>query len=149
MKIVYVENSELAERMYRFRYEMYVQELQWFRSEDYPEGIVRDDFDDYSYNYAAINDQGEIEGCMRVTPDNPKGFMLERCHSLNGLRKGSHLAEFCRFVVSPRYYGRHLGPLLMKAGYQCAVQHGISHIVLSSRIELKDYYEKLGFRQVG
>ena len=61
MKIVYVDNPELAERMFRFRYEMYVQELQWFRSEDYPEGVVRDDFDDYSYNYAAINDQGEIE----------------------------------------------------------------------------------------
>ena len=149
MKIVYVDNLELAERMFRFRYEMYVQELQWFRSEDYPEGMVRDDFDDYSYNYAAINDQGEIEGCMRVTPDNPKGFMLERCYSLNGLRKGSHPAEFCRFVVSRRNYGRHLGPLLMKAGYQCAVQYGITHIVLSTRIELKDYYEKLGFRQVG
>jgi len=153
MKIVYVDNPELAERMYRFRYEMYVQELQWFRSEDYPEGMVRDDFDDHSYNYAAINHHGEIEGCIRITPDSPKGFMLERCHSLNGLRnglrKGSHLAEFCRFVVSPRYYGRHLGPLLMKAGYQCAVQHGITHIVLSTRIELKEFYEKLGFNQVG
>ncbi len=37
----------------------------------------------------------------------------------------------------------------MKAGYQCAVQNGITHIVLSTRIELKVYYEKLGFRQVG
>ncbi len=149
MKIVYVNNSELVERMYRFRYEMYVQELQWFKSEDYPEGVVRDKFDDYSHNYVAINHQGEVEGCIRVTPDSSEGFMLERCHSLNGLRKGNHLAEFCRFVVSPRYYSRHLGPFLMKAGYQCAVQHGISHIVLSTRIELKDYYEKLGFKQVG
>ena len=149
MKIVYVDNPELAERMYRFRYEMYVQELQWFRREDYPKGVVRDHFDDYSHNYAAINNHGEIEGCIRVTPDSSEGFMLERCHSLNGLRKGRILAEFCRFVVSPRYYSRHLGPLLMKAGYQCAVQQGITHIVLSTRIELKDYYEKLGFNQVG
>ena len=149
MKIVYVDNSELAEKMFRFRYDMYVQNLQWFKREDYPEGVVRDNFDDCSHNYVAINNQGGIEGSIRVTPDSPKGFMLERCHSLNGLRKGRHLAEFCRFVVSQRHYGRYLGPLLMKAGYQCVVQHGITHIVLSTRIGLKDYYEKLGFRQVG
>ena len=149
VKIVYVDNSELAERLFRFRYEMYVQELQWFKSEDYPDGVVRDKFDDYSHNYVVINHQGEVEGCIRVTPDSPKGFMLERSHSLNGLRKGRSLAEFCRFVVSQRHYGRHLGPLLMKAGYQCVVQYGITHIVLSTRIGLKDYYEKLGFIQVG
>ena len=149
MKIIYVNNPELAERLFRFRYEMYVKELQWFKREDYPEGVVRDNFDDYSHNYVAINNQGEIEGSIRVNPDGPDGLMLETCHSLNGLRKGRSLAEFNRFVVSQRYYGKSLGPLLMKAVYQCAVQLGITHIVLSTRIELKEYYEKLGFIQVG
>jgi predicted GNAT family N-acyltransferase len=111
--------------------------------------VVRDKFDDYSHNYVAINNQGEIEGCIRVNPDGPEGLMLETCHSLNGLREGRRLAEFNRFVVSQRYYGKHLGPLLMKAGYQCAVQHGITHIVLSTRLELQGFYQKLGFIQVG
>lgn len=149
MKIVYVDNSELAERMFRFRYEMYIGQLQWFKREDHPNGLVRDHFDDYSHNYVAINNRGEIEGGIRVTPDGPEGLMLESCHSLNRLRKGRNLAEFSRFVVSERYYGKHLGPLLMKAGYQCAVQQGITHIVLSTRVELQGFYQKLGFVQVG
>ena len=91
MKIVYVNNAELAEKMFRFRYDMYVQNLQWFKREDYPEGLVRDKFDEYSYNYVAINNRGEIEGSIRVNPDGPDGLMLETCHSLNGLRKGRSL----------------------------------------------------------
>ncbi len=149
MKIVYVDNPELAERLFRFRNEMYVGELQWFNKEDYPKGLIRDTFDDYSHNYAAINNQGEIAGCIRVTPDSPEGFMLERCHSLNGVRKGRKLCEFSRYVVSERYYGKGLGPLLMKAGYQCASRHGITHIVLSTRVEIQEFYQKLGFVQVG
>lgn len=70
MRVVYVSTPEMAEKLFRFRYEMYVFNLKWFRHDDYPDGLVRDSFDEVSHNYAALDSQEIIIGSIRITKDS-------------------------------------------------------------------------------
>ncbi len=139
----------MSEKLFRFRYEMYVNHLKWFSSECYPNGLVRDSFDDFSHNYVAVDDQGMIIGSIRITFDGPNGLPLETCNSLDGFRNGRVLAELGRLVINPGYNGNRLGSLLMKAGYQCAVERGANFIAIDVCIVNQDFYLKMGFVQVG
>jgi len=143
-----VEPSDL-EALYRFRHEVYVEDLGWLPS--HPSGLIRDGYDDLAYNYAAFDGDGAIVGSMRVVPDSAAGLPLERCAPLNGFRTGKKLVELCRLVVHPELKRSRLGVLLMKAGYQRAVMHGASHIMLDTYVgdgETCDLYRKFGFVDV-
>ncbi len=78
-----------------------------------------------------------------------KGLPLEICNSLDGFRKNRAIAELGRLVVHHRYNKNLLGAMLMKAGYQCAVQQGANYIVIRIFLENQDSYLKMGFIQSG
>ena len=148
MKIVLTTDRAELERLYRFRYEVYVEQLRWLPAND--DRMLEDEYDEFSYNYSAIED-GEIVGSIRVVPDNPGGLPFERCSPMNGYREGRRVVELCRLAVHPDYRGRR-GGLLMKAGYQRADLLGATHIALDayigegSQIEL---YAKMGYEPIG
>lgn len=148
MRVVYAREPELAEKLFRFRYEMYVLYLKVLNWEDYPDGLVYDTFDNHSHNYVALDDQGAIIGSIRLTLDS-HGLPIEKSYSLNEFREGRILAEMCRLVVRPQYQGGFLGALLMKSGYQCAVRDGTTHIVLETSPGISSLYLKMGFMQLG
>ena len=148
MRVVYVREPELAEKLFRFRYEMYVSHFKWLNSKDYPHGILHDNFDSHSFNYVAL-DENMVVGSVRITLDGPKGLPLDICNPLDGFRKDRAIAELGRLVVDHRYDKNLLGALLMKAGYQCAVQYGANYIVIDIFLESQDFYLKMGFIQIG
>ena len=115
--------------------------------------ILVDEFDRESANYAAYDDADEIIGSVRVVPDGPLGLPLERCHVLNGYRvRRRRIYELSRLAVAPTLRCTLLAALLMKAGYQCAVDQGATHIVLDTYVgngyRYDRLYGKLGFDQV-
>jgi ribosomal protein S18 acetylase RimI-like enzyme len=143
------EPSELV-ALYRFRHDIYVDDIGWLEPD--PTGLIRDGYDDGAYNYAAYSDNDRIVGSVRVVPDGPTGLPLERVAPLNGFREGKRLVELCRLVTDPSLrIGSRLGGLLMKAGYQRAVLHGATHIALDTYVgdeEACDLYRKMGFEDV-
>lgn len=149
MRVVYVSTPEMAEKLFRFRYEQYVSNLKWFRHDDYPDGLVRDSFEDFSHNYIALDEHGMIIGSIRITMDSHDGLPLENCITFVELRNGRALAQLGRLVIEPKYYAKGLGAILMKTGYKCAVRYGVTHIVMSVSQGIQDLYRKMGFVQIG
>ena len=165
LRIVRVTDSDLMESLYRFRHDIYVDELGWFadggpfavaqgRREQgrIGGGVFKDEFDDRAHNYAAYDDAGQVIGSVRVVPDGPLGLPLERCFPLNGYREGRRLAEICRLVIRRDCRGSRLGALLMKAAYHRCLAIGTTHIVLDTYVgngEADALYEKMEFRLIG
>ncbi len=149
-EVVRVTEPSDLEALYRFRHEVYVDELGWLPPD--PSGLLRDGFDDLAYNYVATDGDGKVVGSMRVVPDSPAGLPLERVAPLDGFRDGArNLVELCRLVVRSDHRGSRLGGLLMKAGYQRAVIQKASHIVIDTYLEngaTMHLYEKMGFGRV-
>lgn len=148
MRIVRVTEPSDLEALFRFRHEIYVEQLGWLPPT--PAGLIRDEFDDLAFNYAAFDDGGFIVGSMRVVPDSPFGLPLEHCSPLNGYRCGKQLVELCRLAVHPDCPNRRLGGLLMKAGFQRADLYGATHVVLDTYVgdATAPLYDKMGFERV-
>ena len=145
MRIVRVTEAADLEPLFRSRYSIYVERLGWLPPNE--EGLLYDEYDEYSYNYAAIVD-GDVVGGIRVVPDNPAGLPFERCAPLNGYRDGRRVVELCRLAIDPEHRGR-LGGLLMKAGYQRALMIGATHIALDAYIgEGSELYAKMGYEAI-
>jgi N-acyl-L-homoserine lactone synthetase len=145
------DEKELV-RLFAFRYEVFVEELGWMARKDRGAHILVDEFDQESANYAAYDDEDVIVGSLRVVPDSALGLPLERCRVLNGYRGNRRLVELSRLAVAPEWRGMVLAALLMKAGYQCAVRMGATHIVLDTYVgncqRTERLYEKMGFEQL-
>ena len=58
------DGTELAEKLYRFRYQIYSDEL-GIRLDHYPVGKMRDEMDKSSHNYVALKD-GNVIGSLRI-----------------------------------------------------------------------------------
>jgi N-acyl-L-homoserine lactone synthetase len=144
------EEKELV-RLYTFRYRIFVEELGWMARKDRGSHKLVDEFDRDAVNYAAYDD-GEIIGSLRAVSDGPLGLPLERCRLLDGYRKGRRLVELSRLAAAPAWRGTRLAALLMKAGYQCAVRMGATHIVLDTYVgdaaRTERLYQKLGFERL-
>ena len=145
-----VTGSSDLETLYRFRHEVYVNDLGWLPP--HPSGLLRDDYDDLSYNYAALDECGSVIGSIRVVPDNPAGLPLERINPLNGYRDGGRrIVELCRFAVARDHRGGPLSAVLMKAGYQRAAMMDATHIVLDTYVgdgEATSLSLKMGYQRV-
>lgn len=149
LRIVRITEPSELEALFRFRHDTYVDDLGWLPA--HPSGLIRDGFDDLAYNYAAFDDAGTIVGSMRVVPDGAAGLPLERLVPLNGYRSSKRLVELCRLVVHPTHRGSRLGIMLMKAGFQRAVAHDATHIMLDTYVgdgEACDLYRRFGFVDV-
>jgi N-acyl-L-homoserine lactone synthetase len=152
LQIVRLTDEKELVRLYAFRYRVFVEELGWMARKDQGAHILVDEFDRDATNYAAYDRDGEIVGSLRVVPDGPLGMPLERCHVLDGYRAGKRLVELSRLAVAPDWRCTKLAATLMKAGYQCAVGMGATHIVLDTYIgngqKPERLYVKLGFEQL-
>ncbi len=105
------ETPELLRETYRLRYQVYCQELNFLNPENYPEGMEKDEYDPHSIHFAALDQEDEIVGTIRLIKGADIPFPIEvHCRldiKINGnglLRK--NLAEISRLAVSKKYRKR-------------------------------------------
>ena len=55
-------------------------------------------------------------------------------------------AEIGRVVVLPEYRGQHLGQVVVAEAEKWISEAGFKKVVLSSRVEIVDFYKKMGYR---
>ena len=148
MRIIHITDPGSLEALFRFRHHVYVDELGWFSNMG---GILMDEFDEISHNYAAYDDTGKVIGSVRVVPDNPLGLPIERCFPLKGYRDGKRLVEISRLAVSSQHRASRLLIWLIRAAYQCAVRVGATHIVGDAYVNDAQgaMYEKFGYQRLG
>ncbi|MBJ6723664.1 PEP-CTERM/exosortase system-associated acyltransferase [Geomesophilobacter sediminis] len=103
-------DDPLIEEVYRLRYKVYCDEWGFERPEDHPEGVEKDEYDDYSLHYVAIAKRdAQVIGTIRLILASPYGFPIEQHCTIDVDR--SHidpgcLAEVSRLAISKDYRRR-------------------------------------------
>lgn len=102
------DSPELLDRIFRLRYEIYVEECKFIHKDDCFEGRETDKFDPHSIHFAALDQNEDLVGAIRVVTDSPFGFPLEEKadyplplekHKFSRMNTG----EISRLVISRKY----------------------------------------------
>lgn len=105
-----VDCSELLDEVFRLRYQVYCKECSFLDENNYPQGIEKDEYDQFSLHFVAQDTEGVI-GTSRLILDSLRGFPLEH-HCNNNLSIDKSLisrkqtAEISRLVISREYRRR-------------------------------------------
>ncbi len=93
--------------VFRLRYQVYGVERGFLNPADYPDGLEKDIYDDFSVHFLARDSQGRALGTARLVLDSPHGFPIEKEYDITKTlaridRK--KMGEFSRFAI-PRNLG--------------------------------------------
>ncbi len=102
-----LSESELMEKIYRLRFEVYCRECGFINEEDYPNGLEMDEYDKQAVHFAAFNTDEEIVGTLRLILPGKMNFPIEKhCPQIKidkNLIPGSiTFAEISRLVISKK-----------------------------------------------
>jgi N-acyl amino acid synthase of PEP-CTERM/exosortase system len=104
-----VKNDEELQEVYRLRYQVYCTECGFEDPKDHPEGLEKDDFDEHSAHFVAIDRVGKIIGTVRLVLDSELGFPVEKFCNLeidtSRIPKDG-LGEISRLAISKIYRRR-------------------------------------------
>lgn len=104
-----LEPHEPLEPIFRLRYQVYCNECNFIKAEDYPDKIEKDAYDQYSLQFVAEDKSGPI-GTSRLILDSPLGFPIEKHFSELAIDHAAldraHLTEVSRLIISKEYRRR-------------------------------------------
>ena len=106
---VEAKNEEIKKKIYQLRYEVYVKEFGFEKPEDHPGGLETDEYEKYSKHFAAIDDDGEVIGTIRLVLCSEKGFPIEHATKVSFIGEKpppEKIAEISRLAVSKKYRRR-------------------------------------------
>lgn len=111
-RFVKADTGELRERIFRFRYRIYVEEFGFEKPENNPDGRETDEYETHAVHFAALNREGRVAGTIRLVLDSGNGLPMER--AVNIRRAGEKpppgkIAEVSRLAVSRRYRAGRVG----------------------------------------
>lgn len=132
--------------IFRFRFEVY-REAGYVEADDFSEPLLTDEFDDAATQIAVRNENGGLVGATRFVPPSPLGFHTERIFDLDlppidPLR----MAEFGRLAVRSNHRGgeRLVMLAMLKAVFECMIDHGTTHVLAYLSPKLADSIALLG-----
>ncbi|MEZ5017771.1 MAG: GNAT family N-acetyltransferase [Flavipsychrobacter sp.] len=99
-----------------------------------PIGLSLDDEDlsaEVNDHILAAVDKEEVIGCLILTPINKNTLQLRQ------------------MAVADQWQKKGLGSLLVKKAEQLTIEKGYSKILLHARIVARNFYQKLGYSEVG
>ncbi|MCF8061000.1 MAG: PEP-CTERM/exosortase system-associated acyltransferase [Deltaproteobacteria bacterium] len=109
-RFVRAETDELKEKIYRLRYEVYVEEFGFEKPEDHPGNLETDAYESCAIHFAALDPNDEVVGTIRLILHSEKGFPIEEAVEIRfpGEKPPPEkIAEISRLAVSHKYRRRH------------------------------------------
>lgn len=98
-----VDSDDLLKQVFRLRFEVYAREFGFENPHDFPDKLEKDEYDDCSVHFVALNDQGEVIGTVRMILDSQKGFPVEHAARITDFKDkpdSAHITEVSRLAVS-------------------------------------------------
>ena len=118
-KVILADTSALREETYRIRFEVYCREMRYERTDDFPDGMETDTFDERSYHCLLLHrPSNQFAGCVRLVyndPNNPNAQLPfeEKCSEtlykafINSvLPKRNSFGEISRLAVPAKFRRR-------------------------------------------
>ena len=147
----FAETDEERDRIYRLRYEVYVEEMRIFGDvADHEQRHLKGQNDAGArLLYAKCGD--EIVASMRLNLGKDAMFSeeLEQTYNLNRFRPAIHDANMLvltRFMVKNAYRGGNLAFLMIEEVARLCIREGIEITVCDCQPHLIRYYRRMGFR---
>lgn len=76
-KVILADTPELRDEVYRIRYEVYCQELQYECPEKFPNGLEKDAYDSRSYHCLLLHRPSrQFAGCVRLVYNDPENLQF-------------------------------------------------------------------------
>ena len=144
-------SDEDRERIFRFRYDVYVTEMGKSPAEaDHQKKIIRDELDDDAHLLYA-EDQGQIVGTVRLNCRSKKKFpdVWEQRYDLEKFAPsfGDHISMTSRMMVAKDYRGSSVPAALVGAVYSAGREMGSKFDFCNCAPSLLEFYEQIGFRR--
>lgn len=144
-----VEDVEGLEKIYRFRYQVYVEEMQRLQKDaDHARRRIRDVLDDSAIHIAAF-DGDEVVGVLRANESRhtrlgfyESFFQLERL----GNDHPQHTSIVTRLMIAPHLRRSTLAVRLCIEAYTLGLEEGIKWCFIDCNDHLVDFFRGLGFR---
>lgn len=73
-----VSGKEELESVFKLRYKVYCEEWGFERPEDHEGGIEKDEYDDHSLHFVALDETKQLIGTIRIILNSEKGFPIEK-----------------------------------------------------------------------
>ena len=144
-------SDEDRERIFRFRYDVYVTEMGKSPAEaDHQKKIIRDELDDDAHLLYA-EDEGQIVGTVRLNCRSKKKFpdVWEQRYDLEKFAPpfGDHISMTSRMMVAKDYRGSSVPAALVGAVYSAGREMGSKFDFCNCAPSLLEFYEQIGFRR--
>ena len=149
LKIRIARNESELEKIYRFRYQVYIKELNRKQEHvNHDQAIIKESLDLYGVNIIAERGS-EIIGAARVnfSTDPYLERYIDFYKVANFDRQLNRSAVVTKFMVAKSRRGRALSLLLAKACYQVGLDHDVHFTFIDCYPHLIQYFKKLGFKE--
>jgi N-acyl amino acid synthase of PEP-CTERM/exosortase system len=104
-----VKNDKELQEVYRLRYQVYCTECGFEDPKDHPDGIEKDEYDDYAAHFIAIDHDDNIIGTVRLVNNSELGFPVEKFCNLDidtSRIPKDGLGEISRLAISKAFRRR-------------------------------------------
>ena len=131
-------DPDTCDRYFRFRTEHFADRLGWRVRND--QGIDRNELDAVSVHLGLQRPNGDIVGCIRLSPPSQARWMIDEAPfdgildpALDPIHPRRQTAEVSRFGIDPAYVrardrvGHSVGRVLRRAAYQQSLQLGLRY----------------------
>ena len=144
-------SDEDRERIFRFRYDVYVIEMGKSPVEaDHQKKIIRDELDNDAHLLYA-EDEGQIVGTVRLNCRSKKKFpdVWEQRYDIEKFAPlfGDHISMTSRMMVAKDYRGSSVPAALVGAVYSAGRDMGSKFDFCNCAPSLLEFYEQIGFRR--
>lgn len=144
--------DEDRQGVYRFLYRIWIKECgRELPGTDHTLKWIRDDLDDWADHFVAMDEQGQIVGCVRVNrlskgrPDDGLARPLGFFH-LSGLFDPETVVFISHLAVLPAYRGGTVISLLLADVFRHLLETRVNVALCTCRLGMVSLYHRLGMR---
>jgi len=152
-KFICASTKDDLAKVSKLKYQAYCIELGVEPEND--NGLLQDEYDEYSLPLLALDEKSRPVGTMRIVPNNPKGFPMERDFALDeymNVNNISKAVEVTRFVL-PREVDVDDRTMIAFGLYRClydfCAETKTNDIFATTQPRIAKKYNLAGFKQIG
>ena len=148
-RIVIVDSSHLREEVYRFRYDVYVREMQRQGDADHERRRLVDALDATGTLLAALDPAGRVVGTLRANMfHEPAAREYERLYELELTVAERRVCSLTtRMMLARAYRGTGLALSLARARFKIVVESDIARDYMDCNDHLVPFFSRLGYRR--
>lgn len=148
LEVKVAKTEEEKEKIFRFRYEVYVKEMGRPCYADHKNEMIRDSFDKTAHNLY-IESKGNICATARVNFKKESNLEFEKEYKIDQFYPyypGS-VSEISKFIVEKTKRDRRIAIFFTKELYSFGVEKGSKIDFINCNEPLDKFYEKMGYRR--